>query len=98
MFVFELLSQTVISAHWEMSIVASLHRSNPFALVTMGQRLAVPIVTIKTSLCEQPRGVKLDLRLHLRRVTNTASVFTAVKVMLLSVTLSCGYLLSRAVK
>lgn len=62
---------TVTSAHREKSIVALLHRSNPFALVTMGQKVSVSIVTIKTRLCQQPRGMKLNLRLHLRRITNT---------------------------
>lgn len=51
----------------EKSIVALLHRSDLFSLVTMGQRLSVPIVTVKTSLCQQPCSVKLNLMLHLKR-------------------------------
>ena len=69
-------AQTTTLVTREESIVAVLHRSNPFAPVTMGQRLSVPIVTIKTRLCQPPRGVKLGFKLQPRRITNTR-VFTA---------------------
>lgn len=62
LFVFDIFTcpawQTVSSMR-EKTIAALLYRSNPFALVTMGQRLSVPMVTIKTRLRRKPHSVKL---------------------------------------
>lgn len=88
--------QTVISAHWEKSVAAVLHRSNPFALVTMGQRLSVPIVTNQNKTL--PTATQHEAQFKAASKENQKCQRVYALLSRLTITLRCGYLLSHALK